>query len=245
MIMCNSEQRDDKNGWSLAVETSCAMGSVALASGSEVIAEQVFSARARHAAELLPTVDKLLADNGLQPQQIARTFVSAGPGSFTGLRVGFTFARAFAQVCSGNMIAVPTCEVIAENVQPLLAGSDDDVYVGVVLDAKRGQVYAAGFHWTAGRFETVLDQRVICPRELVGQLGRPLWVCGEGIDYHRAALQGEDVVIVDQECWQPRAVNVLKVGLRLTRRDMSTDYNKLVPAYVRLPEAEERLRARE
>jgi len=229
--------------WSLAIETSCALGSVALGRGSELIAEQVFSANARHAVELLPTVDKLLKINDLRPDDIRWIFVSAGPGSFTGLRVGFTFARALAQTCGARCLTVPTCDVIAENLIDLARDQTAELYIAIVLDAKREQIYSAAFRWAGEKLDKVLTERVIYPRHLISQLPRPLWLSGEGIDYHRPALEGDDVAITDKTHWRPKASNVLKLGWQLAQQGLHVDYNHLTPTYIRLPEAEERWRA--
>jgi len=232
-----------KDQWALAIETSCRIGSVALAVGEQLVAEEVFTADRHHAIELIPAIDRMLRSNGIGADNVQWVFLSAGPGSFTALRIGFTFARAFSQVGGAKLVPVPTCEVIAENLRGLLADQASQLDVATILDAKRKQVYAAAFRWSNARLEKVIAEQVIFPGDLVNRLRRPLWVIGEGIDYHRQALMGEGITIVDSEFWRPSASKVLALGWRRARSDGVVAYEKLVPTYIRLPEAEERWQA--
>ena len=119
------------------------------------------------------------------------------------------------------------------------------LYAAPILDAKRKQVYTAGFIWEKGQFRQVLEESVLPPAELLSRLGRPLWVIGEGIDYHREGFEGRaDVIFVDRTLWLCRAECVLKLGTGLAREQRFTPCNELVPTYVRLPEAEEKWQLR-
>src|SRR5205085_6075783 len=92
----------------LALETSGAAGSVAAADGELLLAEESLSSTARHAADLLPAMDRLCIRVGWRPGDIAQCYVSIGPGSFTGLRVAVTCARHLALATGVTLIAVPT-----------------------------------------------------------------------------------------------------------------------------------------
>jgi tRNA threonylcarbamoyladenosine biosynthesis protein TsaB len=237
-------QIDDK--YILALETSSRQGSVAVGRGSVLLGQVDFTAGARHGVELVPAVDRLMRQADLRPDQIAIACVSAGPGSFTGLRVGFTFARCLSEVTGAKLVAVPSTDVVAENVRESLQMQANPVYLAPILDAKRKQVYTAGFRWQDGRLDKILPECVRSPADLLKALGRPAWITGEGIDYHREAFTGhQDVVLLDREFWIARAQNVLRLGAALAREDKFTPYNHLVPTYVRLPEAEERWQLRQ
>jgi len=224
----------------LAVETSSRLGSAALADGSRIIAAKSFKAGMRHGAELIPTVDSLCKLAALTVRDIEYLFVSVGPGSFTGLRVGITFARTLAQVINCRLVAVPTVDVIAENLTPKLPDQTQDVQIAVILDAKRQQVYAAAFQWSNRTLTKIITEQVICPADLLRQLTPPLWLVGEGIEYHQHALDRDDLITVDRQYWPPRAENVHACGLRLAQQDKFTALQDLTPTYLRLPEAEER-----
>jgi len=129
--------------WAMGVETSCRVGSVAIARDGQIVDRQNFTADRRHAVELIPAARDLIARQGIAPKDVTSLYVSAGPGSFTGMRVGFTFVRALSQVTDAAVFAVPTCRVIVENLLPKLGEISESVDVAVILDAKRSQVYAA------------------------------------------------------------------------------------------------------
>jgi tRNA threonylcarbamoyl adenosine modification protein YeaZ len=238
--MSNETQNMNGGELCLAVETSSRIGSIAVGVGDEIVDEREFSAGFHHGVEMLPVIEALLADHNLQRSDLKQVFISAGPGSFTGLRVAFTFARVIGQILRARVVPVPSCRVIAENLVPQLKTQQDRVSVAAVLDAKRQQIYTAGFSWDGRHLEKALDEQAMYPTDLLARLPRPLWLVGEGIEYHRPSLQAEGVVITDKEYWRPRASIVLKLGRRLAGAGVTTDYSGLVPTYIRLPEAEER-----
>ena len=79
----------------LAIETSGRIGSIAIGSGDTIIEEYVFSGFMKHSAELFPEIQKILDNNHLIPAQISDLYITAGPGSFTGLRIAVTAAKRF------------------------------------------------------------------------------------------------------------------------------------------------------
>ena len=225
----------------LAVETSSRTGSAALGCDGKLLAAVEFAAGVRHGAELSPAVDRIMRQAGLQPGQMDVICVSSGPGSFTGLRVGFTFARCLAQLTGAKLIAVSSTRVIVENLMPMLAEKSETIYLAPILDAKRKQVYTAGYLWQDGKIHPILEECVLTPAQLMEKLGRPLWLTGEGLDYHRQSFTDENgLTFIDRPYWFGQAQNVLKLGFELAREGRFVPYNNFVPTYVRLPEAEER-----
>jgi tRNA threonylcarbamoyladenosine biosynthesis protein TsaB len=230
----------------LAVETSSRMGSVAIGQGSRCLGHVEFTAGARHGVELIPAVDRLVRETNLSTGQIRIVCVSSGPGSFTGLRVGFTFARCLAQITGAELVAVPSTEVVVENLMPILLPQPGPVYIAPILDAKRKQVYTAGFKWQEGRLEKILPECVLPPGDLMAALPRPLWITGEGVDYHREAFADQTgVTFTEKEFWLGKAENVLTLGYQLAAQNQFTPINSLIPTYVRLPEAEEKWQLRQ
>ena len=93
----------------LAIETSGRIGSVALGFGDRVAQVRTFSTTHHHAVELLLTADALCREHGVSPGSLDELYVSGGPGSFTGLRVGITFARTLAWAGRVKTVASPAC----------------------------------------------------------------------------------------------------------------------------------------
>ncbi|HEX6984119.1 MAG TPA: tRNA (adenosine(37)-N6)-threonylcarbamoyltransferase complex dimerization subunit type 1 TsaB, partial [Planctomycetaceae bacterium] len=116
----------------LGIETSGPVGSVALRRGGRCVEERFLPELGRrHAQSLVPEVAAFLARHGVAAADVDAVAVSVGPGSFTGLRVGVTFAKTFAYAAGAELAAVETFRAIAENAPA--AGT-----VAVVADAQRG-----------------------------------------------------------------------------------------------------------
>lgn len=223
----------------LAIETSSRAGSIALGRGGQLLAYRPFDQtrpRRDHAVDMLPMLDETLCEVGWRPNDIEHVYVSAGPGSFTGLRIAFTFARSLAFTLGCRLVLTPTLEVLAANAPADVAN------LAVVLDAKRSQVYTAVFSRPAPGepMRQVFDTQVVAPAVMLAAAPRPLVVLGEGIDYHRATLGfGPDVIELPRDLWPPRADAVLRIGWRLAQAEQFTAPGDAEPVYLRRPEAEE------
>lgn len=193
--------------------------------------------RMRHAGELLPSIQQLLARQEWPVESLTDVFVSIGPGSFTGLRIAVSVARTLAWSLNVRITAVPTVDVLARNA--LLAAPPPE-HVAVVLDAKRSQVYAAAFSLQADAYHKTADAQLTDPAAFLRACPQPLAILGEGIGYHRAAIDACGVHVLAPELWWPRAEHVYQVGQVLCRQGICTPGNDLMPLYIRRPEAEEK-----
>ncbi len=220
----------------IAVETSGRKGSIALAVGPRVIATRTFATNVEHARELLPSADSLVREQDWAPQSLTQCHLSIGPGSFTGLRVAVSFARMLATASRVRICAVPTLDVIAENCTRLASPPSR---VAVVLDAKRKQVFGAIYELGSESIRCVVGPALIDPERLFASTPRPLAVMGEGVPYHREAIEAAGLESLDETLWWPQAVNVHRLGLHMARQGQFTSARDLVPNYIRRPEAEE------
>jgi tRNA threonylcarbamoyladenosine biosynthesis protein TsaB len=222
----------------LVIETSGRIGSVAITADGVVIAEDSFEHGLRHAAEMIPRIDRLARDRGLTPADLREIYVSVGPGSFTGLRIGITAAKTISFATGALIAAVPTVEVLAANA-PAEARN-----VIVLLDAKRGQIFTARL----ARASAAEEWQMIEPAHLdslaaiLSRSPRPVHLIGEGIAYHQQDIPANDagVIVTDPEIWRARAAATAKIGWRLLRDGHATDAHRLTPLYIRKPEAQEK-----
>jgi tRNA threonylcarbamoyladenosine biosynthesis protein TsaB len=150
----------------LAVETSSRIGSVAIALGENLLAETKFAGPSRHSTELFPAICHLLDRFGKKPDQIEHIYISAGPGSFTGLRIAVTMAKTISLANAAKIVAVDSLDVTASNVinltlqatshacpeRPVVSEVEpsrgeqrvtSDEKIAVILNAKRGQFFIA------------------------------------------------------------------------------------------------------
>ncbi len=249
---------------SIAIETSCRRGGVALGIGERLADKIDFDAGARHATHLVVRLRELLGRHGLRAADVNEVYVSAGPGSFTGVRVGITVARTLAQaVAALRCVSVPSVSAVAENASALPWR-----HLGVILDAKDELVYAqlfgratssdmgGGHPWpppsdatgdSTRRDAAARDgRRAIVPRgepavlpfaEFLAAAPKPLLLTGEGLIYHKIAANGE-VTLADPSIYYPTAQGVWTVGRRLAGEGAFTEYHRLLPIYARRSEAE-------
>jgi len=219
---------------SIAIETSCRLGGVALGAGQVLAAEADFDAASRHAAQLVSRLDAMLTRRQLRPADIDEVYVSVGPGSFTGTRVAVTVARMLAQTVPGlAVVAVPTTHAVAEGARRL-----DWLRLGVILDARQGLIYAATFSRQGEQIMPDGPEGVMTPDEYLAAAGRPLALIGEGLAYHCLA---DELVLVPRDLAAPphlpSAAGVWRVGRRMAAAGMFTEYHQLEPIYCRKPEA--------
>jgi tRNA threonylcarbamoyladenosine biosynthesis protein TsaB len=226
----------------LALETSGRTGSVAVVAAGVVVGEEQFSHGLQHAAGIVPIIDRLCRARGWSPEQVEEIYVSAGPGSFTGLRVGVTVAKALAFATGARIVAVPTAEVLGRNAPP---GWQNLV---IVLDAKRDQVFTASFvNDGTGNPIPREPAHLDSLSSVLSRSPRPVHLLGEGIPYHQQFIPTDDpsIILTPPETWRARAAAVAEVGYAMARRGQWADPYRLAPVYVRRPEAEEKLEARQ
>jgi tRNA threonylcarbamoyladenosine biosynthesis protein TsaB len=226
----------------LAIETSGRAGSAAVGAWGggvpELLAGAELPGEMRHAGELMPAIDRLMRAQGWPADSITDVFVSIGPGSFTGLRIGVTVARTLAWSIGARVVAVPTMDVLARNALEL---DRPPPHLAVLLDAKRSHVFAAAFELREGAYIKTVEVCMIEPHLLLERCPRPVAVLGEVLPRHRSSFEGVDgVEFVDERLWAARARNVFYLGSELMCADGFTMPGDLVPLYIRRPDPVEK-----
>jgi len=223
-------------GYGLAFETSSSAGSIALGRGAEVLEIRTLSRPKAHAVEFLSTIKELCEAHQVDPRRIERVYVSAGPGSFTGLRIGVTAARMIALGVGARIVGVPTLEAIAQNA---IEADPPPVRVAVVLDAKRSRVYTAAFIRQGGVYIGTSEAIEADPYEFLSAQPPDCAVLGEGVLYHRPAIVTSNRRILPESLYRPRAETVYRLGFARAERGDFSNPRRFVPTYIRPPDAEE------
>ena len=122
----------------LALDTSTFRGCIALGDGTEIIRETFLPVRAVRSESVLPEIDRMFATAGVHPAELSRIVVGSGPGSFTGVRISAALAKGMRAALGAELFAYSSLAAIA-------AGSGVTGRVCAAIDARRGQVYAAGY----------------------------------------------------------------------------------------------------
>ncbi len=233
----------------LAVETSSRIGSVAVAIGRILLTEASFSAPLKHSAEIFPTIQHLLKQCQLEPQQIQHVYISVGPGSFTGLRIAVTIAKTMHFANAVRVVAVDTLDVIAANVidftttdptAGLSAPATNCEIVAPIVDAKRGQFFIAVYQRTSqGVWKKTLPDSLMTASQFLNKSAReqkPVWLLGDGLPYHKDKFETEGTRFFAEEYWSPSAAKVHLLGWQKAQAGHFADPVTLTPFYLRAPQ---------
>jgi tRNA threonylcarbamoyladenosine biosynthesis protein TsaB len=221
------------------VETSTLTGAAALLEDDTVVGECRLSVAVTHSERLLPTVDHLLRSAGRTLADVDAFAVALGPGSFTGLRIGVSTMKSLAFATGKPLVGVPTLDALAWTL-PFARHP-----VCPILDAKKGEVYAALYRTDGGRLERLWEDRAIAPERLAatlaGEVPGPVVFLGDGVAPFAPLLRrllGDDAWLVPPANRLPSAATVADLGQAALARGESADPAGLVPRYLRRSEAE-------
>lgn len=145
----------------LAIETSSLVASAAIVNDDIMIAEYTMNYKKTHSQTLLPMIDEICKMTEFDINSIDYIAVSAGPGSFTGLRIGSATAKGLGLALDKPLVHVPTVEAMAYNIY------DTTALICPIMDARRSQVYTGIYTNKNGEVEAVKEQCAISIEELM------------------------------------------------------------------------------
>ena len=221
----------------LALETSAKAVSAAVTEDGKVLASTYQDTGLTHSRTLMPIVEGLLRNTGMTVGDLDAVAVSAGPGSFTGVRIGVSAAKGLAFAGDKPCIGVSTLAALARNVA--FAGG----LIVCAMDARRQQVYNALFEARDGAPARLTPDRAISLADLAEALRddpRPKTVLGDGgqmcFDYLTAA--GVPCRLAPAHLVKEDAVSVALEAEELARAGGLVTAQELAPVYLRPPQAE-------
>jgi len=221
----------------LAIDTSTAVGSVAIVDASGVLAERSAHVPGGHLEWLVGAIEETLALADIQRGAIEGLVVSKGPGGFSGLRIGIATAAAWAHALQRPLAGVSTLEVIA-------SGVDATGLVFAALDARRGEIIGALFR-RGDRTERLTADLLLTPDAVRDRLppgSERIVIAGDALERHAPALLealSPWTAAAPPAQWWPRASIGGALGRARLLRGERDDPLGLVPDYVRRPEARE------
>jgi tRNA threonylcarbamoyladenosine biosynthesis protein TsaB len=223
----------------LAIESATESASVALAHGADVLAASAIAAGRPASESLLPAILAVLDEAGVALADLDAFAVSIGPGSFTGLRVGVATVKGLAFGGGQPVVPVPTLAALA------LRAARPDACVAALLDARRGEVYAALYRGDPAA-PPQLAPAVLAPDALADAIERqagdaPLVAVGAGVQVVADVLRsrfGGRLTLVGGAAGRPDAIAVARLGARLLASGRSVAADAIAPVYVRRAEAE-------
>lgn len=221
----------------LAMDTATMVSSVAIASADKLLAELTLQTKLTHSEVLMPHVAEILAMTKMKKSDLAGIAVSIGPGSFTGLRIGLAAAKSMAYALSVPIVGVSTLEAMAYH-YPV-----PGVYTAAVLDAQKGNVYAALYEFQAGDVREIRPVSVLPFEEVLAKcqlLDKPVIVVGDIAQKKLAQVKaaGSNVIGAMPHMVMPRAANVAMLGLKKLAAGQRDNVMEMEPVYIRRSEAE-------
>ena len=225
----------------LALDTSAKAASAALLEEDKILAEYSVNLGLTHSQTILPMCEALLRQSGLSLSGLDYFAVSNGPGSFTGLRIGIAAVKGMAYAVKKPCVAVSTLDALAWNL------SDCSATVCCVMDARCHQVYNALYDVRPGRVEKRTPDRAISLDELYEELKtekNPVILVGDGADlcYNEYKERLSGIVLCGAANRYQRAASVGLAAWRQIQAGNTVDAGSLMPAYLRLPQAERELK---
>lgn len=219
----------------LGIDTATAVTSVAV--GSEAGASAAVSVRHEraHAEVLAPSVRWVLDRAEVEPASLGGIAVGIGPGLFTGLRVGVATAKALAQAWRLPMVAVPSLDLVA------FAHRHAARTVCALIDARRGELFAALYRHAPGGIQRLSRYAVMRPDRLAAELEarrEDVLLCGEGVAAHAATFErlGEHVHLAARYGSAPSAEALIELALPRFLREEYTLPLDVSPMYLRRPD---------
>lgn len=228
----------------LAIDTTAKTAAAAITDGEKLLASATLNTPSTHSVTMLPTVEMLLKSAGITASEIDIFAVSAGPGSFTGVRIGVSLVKGLAFGRKQACVGVSSLEALARNMV------STDGLICPVMDARRNQLYNAIFEYRGGKLLRLTPDRTVMADALARELesmDKPVFFIGDG--YHimekkKLSCQRETPVACRWQNGAGVALAALAAYDEAEDKSVFTD-RMLRPEYLRLPQAERELREKE
>ena len=220
----------------LSIDTSGPACSAALLADDRLLGEIVINSALTHSETIMPAVDELLSRENLTCADVDLFAVAAGPGSFTGVRIGVCAAKGMAHATGKPCARVNSLDALAAGL-PFVPG-----VVCPILDARREQVYCSAYRWTGAALpEKILPDAALPLTELLAALpeNESITFTGDGVAVHAARIR---TLLGERARFAPPHARVLRASSAAywARLDSSChmEARLLTPIYLRAPQAE-------
>ncbi|MFP4015768.1 MAG: tRNA (adenosine(37)-N6)-threonylcarbamoyltransferase complex dimerization subunit type 1 TsaB [Halanaerobiales bacterium] len=225
----------------LGIDSSGEVGAVGLADGNNMLGEINIDLVHRHSEELLNNIDYLIKQTGTSIKEIEGLAVTLGPGSFTGLRIGLSTVKTFAQVLKIPVIGISTLDSLAYNLNLV------DNWLVPMIDAKRNRIYTSVYKkWNQDIVsEKYIGDQAVHIEEFIEELtnidpGGVFTFVGNAAIIYSNVLEksGLKIRVANINTSIPRGGAVAELGSYYLRNGRSDNYLELLPNYLKKPQAE-------
>lgn len=228
-----------------AIDTTASPASAAILSDGRLLGEYYLNIKTTHSQTLMPMTESLLKNANIKIDDIDVFAVNAGPGSFTGVRIGVASIKGMTFTSNKPCASVSTLEAMAWGM-PYFSG-----IVCAVMDARCAQVYSALFRLENGSVRRLCDDRAISIQELSDELAQykdeTVYLAGDGAElcFKEFSEQHPNVYLTPENVRFQHAYGTAKAAERLISEGKLCTSDELMPIYLRVPQAERELKARQ
>jgi tRNA threonylcarbamoyladenosine biosynthesis protein TsaB len=232
----------------LGIDSSGMVASVAIVQDDVIIAEYTMNHKKTHSETLLPMIDEIMKTSETKLEELDAIAIAAGPGSFTGLRIGAATAKGLAMAIDKPIIPIKTCEGLAFN----MWGAEG--LVCPIIDARRNQVYT-GLYRVKGNVEIILEQQPMDIHELIEYINNysKQREASEGGPAEGVTFLGDGVAIYQDVIWKEidipcqmapammnrqRGASIASYGGLLYKEGKYINADDFAPEYLRKSQAE-------
>lgn len=222
----------------LGLDSSGLVASVAIVEDDNMLGEYTVNYKKTHSQTLLPMLDVVAQMIELDLDTIDAIAVAAGPGSFTGLRIGSATAKGLGLALKKPLIHIPTVEALAYNLY------NAEGIICPIMDARRSQVYTGLYEYVNQELVTRKEQCALPVEELaeeLNRLGEPVIFLGDGVPVYKeklAALLTIDYSFAPAHVNKQRAGAVAVLGCRYYQEGKTETAMEHQPDYLRVSQAE-------
>lgn len=226
----------------LSLDTSATVASIAISSNSTPLAQYTLNAKNTHSETLLPMIESALNALSLKPSDIDIFALSAGPGSFTGVRIGAATVKGLAFASNKPCVEVSTLEALAQNLV-LREG-----LICSVMNARRSQVYTALFQSNGKELQRIMPDSALSIEELdsiLSQYNEPIALVGDGYEICEQGFSKTELVFVPEAMRLQSALSVAAIALKNYNNGNACTDSALSVNYLRPSQAERERAERE
>ena len=225
----------------LALDSSAAPASAALLEDGKILSEFYINTKQTHSQTLMPMVESVLKLTNKTLDDVTCMAVSAGPGSFTGVRIGVSCVKGLSMTRNIPCAGVSTLRAMAENARQLTG------IVCAVMDARCGQVYNALFRAESGKLTRLCDDRALPIAELLEEcktFAEKVYLVGDGAELCYKTFAAIRAELLQPQLRFQRASGVAMAAQEMIENGQTVTPGALMPIYLRLPQAERELKAK-
>lgn len=234
----------------LGIDSSGMVASVAIVQDEVLIAEYTMNHKKTHSETLLPMIDEIVKTSEIKLEELDAIAIAAGPGSFTGLRIGAATAKGLALAIDKPIVPVKTCEGLAFN----MWGAEG--LVCPIMDARRNQVYT-GIYLVKGNVDVIMPQQPMDIHDLIEKLNGikeesessssnisaspSVTFLGDGVDIYEKNIWDEIKIpckMAPANMNRQRAASVAAYGEILYKEKKYVSADDFAPEYLRKSQAE-------